>query len=119
MAQVRRAAVAAGRGPQAVTPALFATLLITEDRATGRRALDRYARASYGMPLEVVETIQLLIAGPPELVTSELGRYIAAGARHIVCRIGALDLTGQLDQLKLISRWYRESLCSASTRMSR
>jgi hypothetical protein len=58
------------------------------------------------MPLEVVETIQVLIAGPLESVTAALDRYIAEGARHVVCRVGALDLKSQLDQLELISTLY-------------
>jgi hypothetical protein len=58
------------------------------------------------MPVEVVETIQVLIAGTPESVTATLDRYVAAGTRHIVCRIGALDLKSQLDQLELISTLY-------------
>jgi alkanesulfonate monooxygenase SsuD/methylene tetrahydromethanopterin reductase-like flavin-dependent oxidoreductase (luciferase family) len=107
LVQVRRATADSGRDAQAITPALFATLLITDDAEAGRRALGDYAQASYRMPLEVVETIQLLIAGPIEHVTSRLDRYIAAGARHIVCRIGALDLKSQLDQLELISILYR------------
>jgi alkanesulfonate monooxygenase SsuD/methylene tetrahydromethanopterin reductase-like flavin-dependent oxidoreductase (luciferase family) len=104
--QIRTAAAEAGRDPDRVTPALFATLLITDDLATGRQALDNYARASYRMPLELVETIQVLIAGPLELVAATLDRYIAEGARHIVCRIGALDLRSQLDQLERISMLY-------------
>jgi alkanesulfonate monooxygenase SsuD/methylene tetrahydromethanopterin reductase-like flavin-dependent oxidoreductase (luciferase family) len=107
LAQVRRAARGAGRAAQAVTPALFATLLITNDLEAGRRALSDYTQASYRMPLEVVETIQVLIAGPLEFVTAELDRYIAAGARHIVCRIGALGLKSQLDQLELVRMLYR------------
>ncbi len=106
LAQVRLAATEAGRA-QAVTPALFTTLLITDDLEAGRRALSDYTHAVYRMPLEVVEAIQVLIAGPLTFVTSELDRYIAAGARHIVCRIGALDLKSQLDQLELISMLHR------------
>jgi alkanesulfonate monooxygenase SsuD/methylene tetrahydromethanopterin reductase-like flavin-dependent oxidoreductase (luciferase family) len=108
LAQVRQAATDADRGAHAVTPALFATVLITDDREAGRHALGDYAQATYQMPLEVVETIQVLIAGPLEFVTAELNRYIAAGARHIVCRIGALGLKAQLDQLEPISMLYRQ-----------
>jgi alkanesulfonate monooxygenase SsuD/methylene tetrahydromethanopterin reductase-like flavin-dependent oxidoreductase (luciferase family) len=106
LAQVRDAAAGAGRNAAAVTPALFATVLITDDPAAGRQALDDYAQASYRMPLTVVETIQLLIAGPVEFVRAELDRYVAAGARHIVCRIGALGLDAQLAQLDLIRTLY-------------
>jgi alkanesulfonate monooxygenase SsuD/methylene tetrahydromethanopterin reductase-like flavin-dependent oxidoreductase (luciferase family) len=104
--QVRKAAAEAGRGSAAITPALFATVLITDSPAASRQALRDYALATYRMPLETVETIQLLIAGPLESVTAGLDRFIAAGARHIVCRIAALDLKSQLDQLELLSTLY-------------
>ncbi|MFG1924307.1 LLM class flavin-dependent oxidoreductase [Cryptosporangium sp. NPDC048952] len=89
-------ALAAGR---AVTPALFASVLIGDG---GRAALDVYVRAAYGMPLEVVETIQLLIAGSPEHIREVLGRY--DGVEHLVIRIAALDLPTQRDQLALLRR---------------
>jgi alkanesulfonate monooxygenase SsuD/methylene tetrahydromethanopterin reductase-like flavin-dependent oxidoreductase (luciferase family) len=86
----------------AVTPALFATVLITDDVDSGRRALDAYVRASYRMPLEVVETIQLLIAGPPDVVARRLGEYVAAGARHLVCRLAVPDIAAAHQQLEAL-----------------
>jgi alkanesulfonate monooxygenase SsuD/methylene tetrahydromethanopterin reductase-like flavin-dependent oxidoreductase (luciferase family) len=103
LAEVRRAAVDAGRPTSAVTPALFASVLVIDDLPAGRRALAGYARATYRMPLEIVETIQALVAGPAEVIVAALLRYVAAGARHLVCRIGALDLATQLDQLERLS----------------
>jgi hypothetical protein len=69
----------------------------------GRRALGDYARANYGMPLEELEKIQAIITGTPQHVVDSLGRYIAAGARHIVVRLGALDLRSQRDQLERVA----------------
>jgi hypothetical protein len=43
----------------------------------GRRALDDYAIANYGMPLEELEKIQAIITGPPQRVIESLSRYIA------------------------------------------
>jgi alkanesulfonate monooxygenase SsuD/methylene tetrahydromethanopterin reductase-like flavin-dependent oxidoreductase (luciferase family) len=100
---VRQAAADAGRDPSAITPALFVTVLITDEVDGGRRALDEYSRANYGLALDALQSVQAVIAGPPARVTSWLGRYIAAGARHILCRIGALDLSAQLDQLERIA----------------
>jgi alkanesulfonate monooxygenase SsuD/methylene tetrahydromethanopterin reductase-like flavin-dependent oxidoreductase (luciferase family) len=85
-----------------VTPALFATLLVTDDVAGGREALDRYTRATYKYPLEVVETVQLLIAGPLPYLRERLHPYLQAGVRHLVCRIGALGIEAQREQLELI-----------------
>jgi alkanesulfonate monooxygenase SsuD/methylene tetrahydromethanopterin reductase-like flavin-dependent oxidoreductase (luciferase family) len=95
LAAVRTAA--AGRD---VTPALFVTLHVAE--SGGREALAEFAQASYGRPLEAVETIQLLIAGPLEHIRAELARY--ADARHLVVRIGALDLATQRVQLERIAK---------------
>jgi alkanesulfonate monooxygenase SsuD/methylene tetrahydromethanopterin reductase-like flavin-dependent oxidoreductase (luciferase family) len=101
--EVRRVAGDVGRAPETITPALMVTLLITDDLDGGRAALDEYGRANYGVSLEVLETVQAVIAGPPAHVAIQLGRYIAAGARHIACRIGALDFKGQFDQLEQIA----------------
>ncbi|WP_371478094.1 LLM class flavin-dependent oxidoreductase [Kitasatospora sp. NBC_00315] len=102
LAAAREAAAAAGREPAAITPALYTTLLVAPDPAAGRLGLDTYCRASYGLPLEVIETIQTLVAGPVEHIARILEGYLSAGARHLVCRIGAGDLRaqhGQLEQL--------------------
>jgi hypothetical protein len=56
------------------------------------------------MPLTTVETIQLFLAGPAEQVRAGLEPYIEAGARHIVCRIAALDPDTQREQLERASQ---------------
>jgi alkanesulfonate monooxygenase SsuD/methylene tetrahydromethanopterin reductase-like flavin-dependent oxidoreductase (luciferase family) len=103
LAAVRLAAADAGRAADAVTPALFVSVIVTDSVASGRAALDDYARASYGLPLEELEKVQALVAGPAEHVAAQLGRYVAAGARHLVCRIGAKDLRAQREQLERIA----------------
>jgi alkanesulfonate monooxygenase SsuD/methylene tetrahydromethanopterin reductase-like flavin-dependent oxidoreductase (luciferase family) len=87
-------------GRKDVTPALFVTVLIADDVEVGRERLRAYAQASYRMPLEVVETIQLLVTGPVEHIVQVLGRY--PDARHIVCRVGALGLDEQRQQLEML-----------------
>ncbi|MDP9864185.1 MULTISPECIES: LLM class flavin-dependent oxidoreductase [Streptosporangium] len=100
---VRQAAGAAGRPADAVTPALFVTVLVTDDAERGERELDAYCRATYGLPYETVRTIQVLVAGPAERVAGTLARYAEAGAEHLVCRIAAPTLDAQLEQLELIA----------------
>jgi alkanesulfonate monooxygenase SsuD/methylene tetrahydromethanopterin reductase-like flavin-dependent oxidoreductase (luciferase family) len=100
---VRRAASDAGRNPTAITPALFTTLLISDDVDAGQRALTDYSLANYGLPLDVLRTIQVVIAGTPQQVSAQLRPYLAGGARHLVCRIAALDLRSQRDQLERIA----------------
>jgi alkanesulfonate monooxygenase SsuD/methylene tetrahydromethanopterin reductase-like flavin-dependent oxidoreductase (luciferase family) len=45
----------------------------------------------------------VVIAGTPQQVTDRLRAYLAGGARHVVCRIAALDLRSQRDQLERIA----------------
>ena len=52
------------------------------------------------MPVEQLETIQAVTAGPAEYLAEWLGGYVAAGARHLVIRIAATDLAAQRGQLE-------------------
>jgi alkanesulfonate monooxygenase SsuD/methylene tetrahydromethanopterin reductase-like flavin-dependent oxidoreductase (luciferase family) len=97
--RVRASAAAAGRPAGAVTPALVVSVLITEAADGGRQAMSDYAAANYGLSLGELQAIQALVAGPPEDVAQYLGRYVDAGARHLVCRIAAPGLPGQHEQL--------------------
>ncbi|WP_198533183.1 LLM class flavin-dependent oxidoreductase [Streptomyces sp. AcH 505] len=99
LVQIRSASSAAGRAPGAVTPALYVTVLIAEDAERGRAELAPYIKGTYGLSLEELSKIQLLLTGTPEDVTSGLRDYLAAGARHIVCRIGTTDPGKRIDQL--------------------
>ena len=100
---IRNAAAQAGRPPAGITPALFVSVRVDSSLHSGRRALDDYAIANYGMPLEELEKIQAIITGTPQAVIESLSRYIAAGARHVVVRLGALDLHSQRDQLERVA----------------
>jgi hypothetical protein len=69
----------------------------------GQRLLaDAPDRASYGLPLGQLETIQAVTAGPPEHVAERLRGYVAAGARHLACRIATTSLATQKEQLEQI-----------------
>ncbi|MER7756480.1 LLM class flavin-dependent oxidoreductase [Kitasatospora sp. NPDC097643] len=103
LAGVRDAAQGAGRDPGAVTPALFVNVRIDRDVEAARQTVDAYALANYGLPLAEVEKIQAFALGTPEEVAATLGRYAAAGARHLVVRLGALDLPSQREQLERLA----------------
>lgn len=79
----------------------------------GRQVLGDYAVANYGMPLAELEKIQAVRTGTPQQVADSLSRYIAAGARHLVIRLGALDLRSQRDQLEQVAALIPE-LCQPS-----
>ncbi|MGW0880544.1 LLM class flavin-dependent oxidoreductase [Streptomyces sp. NPDC002671] len=101
--EVRKAAADAGRAAEDITPALFVSVRIDEGTDSSRRPLDDYARANYGMPLEELEKIQAVVGGSADEVAEQLGRYVAAGVRHMVVRLGALDLRSQRDQLERVA----------------
>jgi alkanesulfonate monooxygenase SsuD/methylene tetrahydromethanopterin reductase-like flavin-dependent oxidoreductase (luciferase family) len=100
LAAVRAAAAEAGRPAGAVEPGLFVSVAVTASMADGRQALAAYSQANYGMPVEQLETIQALAAGPPSYVAERLGAYVAAGARHLAVRIAAASLAAQREQLE-------------------
>jgi alkanesulfonate monooxygenase SsuD/methylene tetrahydromethanopterin reductase-like flavin-dependent oxidoreductase (luciferase family) len=102
LAAVRAAAAGAGRDATAITPALFVSVIVTDTVERGRELLGTFAEASYGMPLDQLERIQALAAGPADAVAEKLRGYLAAGARHLVVRIAATDLRSQREQLEQI-----------------
>ena len=101
LATVRAAAAEAGRAA-AVTPALFVSVVLTDTVEQGRELLGTFAEASYGLPLEQLEQIQALAAGPADLVAEKLRGYVAAGARHLAVRIATTTMESQRDQLEQI-----------------
>ncbi|MGW0807928.1 LLM class flavin-dependent oxidoreductase [Nonomuraea sp. NPDC002799] len=108
LAAVRSAAA----GRSALTPAMFLTVLVSDDAEDGERRLDAYCRATYGHPYTTMRTIQAMVAGPAEQVAATLARYAAAGAEHVVLRIAAPSLDDQLGQLELIAALRRSGALS-------
>jgi alkanesulfonate monooxygenase SsuD/methylene tetrahydromethanopterin reductase-like flavin-dependent oxidoreductase (luciferase family) len=102
LAAARSAAAGAGRSPDGLTPGLFVSVAVTDSVESGRRLLAEFSEASYGMPLEQLETIQALAAGPVDYVAEKLSRYVVAGARHLAVRIAATNLAAQREQLEQI-----------------
>jgi alkanesulfonate monooxygenase SsuD/methylene tetrahydromethanopterin reductase-like flavin-dependent oxidoreductase (luciferase family) len=100
---IHTAAAQAGRSPAAITPALFVSVRVDRSLELGRRALGDYAQVNYGMPLEELEKVQAVVTGTAAEVTESLRRYVAAGARHLVIRLGALSLHSQRDQLEQVA----------------
>jgi alkanesulfonate monooxygenase SsuD/methylene tetrahydromethanopterin reductase-like flavin-dependent oxidoreductase (luciferase family) len=95
---------AAGRPPRAVTPALMATVVVEPDPDRARQRLEAYCQGFYGSSLDYLETIQVLVGGTEHDIAARLAPYVAAGARHILLRLAALDADDQFDQLERIGR---------------
>jgi alkanesulfonate monooxygenase SsuD/methylene tetrahydromethanopterin reductase-like flavin-dependent oxidoreductase (luciferase family) len=77
-------------------------VVVTDTVERGRALLAAFAEASYGMPLDQLEQIQALAAGPPDVVAEKLRDYVAAGARHLAVRIATTTLESQREQLEHI-----------------
>jgi alkanesulfonate monooxygenase SsuD/methylene tetrahydromethanopterin reductase-like flavin-dependent oxidoreductase (luciferase family) len=101
---VRAAASTAGRTPDAVTPALMATVLVDPDPERARKRLADYSQGFYNAPLSYLETIQLVVGGDEDVIAARLAPYIAAGTQHVVLRLAALDADEQFNQLEHIAR---------------
>jgi alkanesulfonate monooxygenase SsuD/methylene tetrahydromethanopterin reductase-like flavin-dependent oxidoreductase (luciferase family) len=99
LAEVRTAAARAERDLGAITPALYATVMLDEDAAHAERELERYVRGYYGLPLEGMRQLQAFYAGGVEGCIRWLGDYIAAGARHLVLRFGTLSDPSKMVEL--------------------
>lgn len=72
-----------------ITPALYATVNLNGARADAE--LDEYLRAYYGQPLDVMRHVQAIRGGSAQQCVDWLARYVDAGARHLIVRIGSLD----------------------------
>jgi len=70
-----------------VTPALYATVNLNGARAGAE--LDEYLRAYYGQPLDVMRRVQAIRGGTVDECLDWLARYVDAGARHLILRIGS------------------------------
>jgi alkanesulfonate monooxygenase SsuD/methylene tetrahydromethanopterin reductase-like flavin-dependent oxidoreductase (luciferase family) len=97
LSAVREAAARAGRNPSDVSPGVYLTLAIAEDRQTAAEQFDAYIRAYYGVPGEVMARVQASHAGTIDSATEWIGAYVEAGAQHVVMRLARPTLDGLLD----------------------
>lgn len=74
-----------------VTPALYATVNLNDEKARAEAELDEYLREYYGQPLDVMRHVQAIRGGPVGECLDWLARYVDAGAQHLVVRIGSLN----------------------------
>jgi alkanesulfonate monooxygenase SsuD/methylene tetrahydromethanopterin reductase-like flavin-dependent oxidoreductase (luciferase family) len=64
---------------------------LNDDKARADEDLDQYLRAYYGQPLDVMRYVQAIRGGSVEECLDWLARYVDAGARHLILRIGSLS----------------------------
>jgi probable F420-dependent oxidoreductase len=95
-ARVGEAAQKAGRGTP--TAAMYCTVALDDDSERATARLDGYSKAYYGVPLEGISQLQAFYGGDAGGCVEWLHRYIEAGARHVILRMGTLD--GHRDELE-------------------
>jgi alkanesulfonate monooxygenase SsuD/methylene tetrahydromethanopterin reductase-like flavin-dependent oxidoreductase (luciferase family) len=88
------------RAVRSVTPALYATVNLAGDSADDE--LDRYLRAYYGQPLDVMRHVQAIRGGTVDECLDWLAGYVDAGARHLIVRIGSLSAHPEMIAEKLL-----------------
>jgi alkanesulfonate monooxygenase SsuD/methylene tetrahydromethanopterin reductase-like flavin-dependent oxidoreductase (luciferase family) len=97
--RIEELCVEAGRAPDAVTPAIYATVTLGRDKEAARAELEHYIQHYYGRSLDQMSAIQAYGWGTAEDCAEWLGGYVRAGARHIVIRIGSFDPQPQLQEI--------------------
>ncbi|WP_370944675.1 LLM class flavin-dependent oxidoreductase [Amycolatopsis sp. cg5] len=102
------------RQDRPVTGALFATVYVEDDPELARRALEDFAARNYGVPLDFVRGLQVLITGSREQVAARLREFVAAGATHVPIRIASVDPDVQAAQLPLVIEAVPRSVVPAS-----
>lgn len=81
-----------------VTAGLYATVCLDDDPEHARERLRAHIERYYNAPLEFVESIQAMFAGPARETAAWLRAYVEAGARHIVVRLAADDHVAALER---------------------
>lgn len=100
MTAVEEAAHAAGRNPSEITPAIYLTIALASDSSHAAREFDTYIRRYYGVPGEVMARLQASHAGTVESASEWIGKYVEAGARHVVLRLARPTLDGYGDAVR-------------------
>ncbi|MER6951706.1 LLM class flavin-dependent oxidoreductase [Nonomuraea sp. NPDC000554] len=81
-----------------ITPALYATVCLDDDPERARHRLRTSIERYYNAPLEFIGSIQAMCAGSAGDVAAWLGRYTAAGVRHVVIRLAVDDHRAALQE---------------------
>ena len=92
---VSEAAVAAGREPSDITPAVYAMAAIGRRDGEAEARLDPFLRSVFGAPLEQLSFACLY--GTPDRWVDMIGRFGDAGAQHVLTLLVTDDLPGDVD----------------------
>jgi probable F420-dependent oxidoreductase len=84
--EVRMAARAAGRDPEAITGAIYLTLAIDDDTARADARINSYLSHYYNVPAAEMRARQRSFAGPAAAAAAWIKSYADAGATHLMLR---------------------------------
>lgn len=105
---VQAAAAAAGRTTR-FDCAVYVTVAVDDQTARASERLDRFSNAYYGFSGETLRLIQAVVAGTPDECAEQLCGYVAAGANHLVLRVGDLDGKDRIDTLSTVAELVRST----------
>lgn len=104
LSSVREAAATRGRSAGDVTAAVYVTVAIADDQESAAKQFDEYIRAYYGVPGEAMARIQASHAGTMDSTVEWIGRYIQAGAQHVIVRLARPTLDGFVEAAAALLR---------------
>ena len=93
--QVCDHALAAGRDPAGITPAVYTMAAIGRREGEAEALLDPFMRSVFGAPLEQLTFACLY--GTPDRWVDTIGRFGEAGAQHVLTLLVTADLPGDVD----------------------
>ncbi len=96
--QVQAIAREAGRKPEAVTPAIYLTIAIDENKDKAESRINDFLVAYYGQRPDMLKQRQACFAGSAAELTDWLNGYVQEGARHLVLRFAG-DHERQMDTI--------------------
>jgi probable F420-dependent oxidoreductase len=104
--KIQAAARAAGRPADSVAGGAYLTLALDPDKGAAERRLHSFLETYYAAPAAAMMARQATYAGPIEGCAEWLGRWIAAGARHLALRFAGGDQLAQVSEVatKLLPR---------------
>jgi len=107
-AAVHAAAADAGRTTR-IECAVYVTVAVDDQIAGASERLDRFSKIYYGFTGETLRLIQAVVAGTPDECAERLCAFVAAGADHLVLRVGDLDGHDRIDALARVAELVRST----------
>jgi alkanesulfonate monooxygenase SsuD/methylene tetrahydromethanopterin reductase-like flavin-dependent oxidoreductase (luciferase family) len=101
--EVKEIARTARRDPNALTGAMYLTVVIDEDPSRANERLNTYLEQYYGQPAAVMRSRQACYTGPNGGLSECLQDYIRAGTTHLVLRFAG-DHERHLETVAVLRR---------------